>query len=175
MEKEIIINNMKNNKSLKFIFILIFALISATSLFSQESHEPKPYSDEEFSQVTLDLRRFEIITFGSMPFVTLDTILIYSTIKWGQNGFTGSFPNPFASSSESGYSNREVIGIICTVVSVSLLIGLTDYIYHVIKRNNTISNTVIQQDKIYVLPEELNPINPDINKESQVSSNEENE
>ena len=43
---------------------------------------PAPYSEGEFPQFLKDARRFEIITLGALPFVTIQTTLGYSTIKY---------------------------------------------------------------------------------------------
>ena len=136
------------NKIIKCFFI-VFLLSSAINCFSQsEDTTPKPYED---------LRRFEIITFGSLPFITLDTILIYTGYNWASGGFAGAFPNPFAAMST--FSQNEIIGILVVSFTISLCIAITDYFIHKAKRE------AIQQKKpedIYVLPEELNPTSQEI-------------
>ena len=139
-------------KGLKYLFILVL-IFKSLSCFAQSSDTtPKPYEDTEFEQWKLDLRRFEIITFGAMPFITLDTIIIYSGIQWGMNGFSGAFPNPFMAM--SNYSQGEIIGIIVTSFTICVCIAITDYIINKIKRDKAQANTV--QD-VYVMPESLNP------------------
>ena len=57
---------MKNKKVL--LTSLMFILLLQSRLFGQE----------EFSQPLQDLRRFEIITLGAMPFVTMKTVILTS-------------------------------------------------------------------------------------------------
>jgi len=145
------------NKIIKYFFI-VFLLSSAINCFSQsEDTTPKPYEEQEFEQWQIDLRRFEIITFGSLPFITLDTILIYTGYNWASGGFASTFPNPFAAMST--FSQNEIIGILVVSFTISLCIAITDYFIHKAKRE------AIQQKKpedIYVLPEELNPTSQEI-------------
>ena len=68
-----------------FIGALIIFSLSQAGLFSQSNQtkntEPKPYSEDEFIQPLEDLRRFEIITLGSMPFITLNTAIVFKTLN----------------------------------------------------------------------------------------------
>lgn len=119
--------------------------------FSEETDTtPEPYKDEEFPQGLKDLRRFEIITLGSMPFVTLDTSLVYSGIRYAQHDFDSAYkPSLFSSSS---YSQDEQIGIILTSLGISVGIGLTDYIVQVVKRNNKKKRNQKTYDDISIYP-----------------------
>lgn len=154
---------MKNNYFKKTIFVALL-IFSFSNLFSQEN-QPKPYEKEEFPQYAQDIRRFEIISFGSLPFVFLDSVLVYSGIKWGMNGFQGGFPNIF--NAQSGFNAKELTGIILTSVGISLCIALTDLLINRHKRN---AQAQIQQKQILILPEELNPPVNAIIKENKEST-----
>ena len=82
-----------------------------------------------------DVRRAEIITFGSLPFTTLGVTLVYSLYRYAANDFKAAYiPNPFPlSSSEARLNTSEQIGIISAAAALSVAIGLTDFI--VIKVN----------------------------------------
>ena len=69
--------------------VLISALFLnfAAPVFADDT-TPVPYDDKEFPQTLKDLRRFEIITLGALPFVTLDTTLVYSTIRYAKHDFS---------------------------------------------------------------------------------------
>ena len=71
---------------------LIFSVLLTLSMpaFSQDS-SPKPYEEDEFPQTLKDIRRFEIITIGALPFVTLDTTLAYSTYRYARNDFDDAY------------------------------------------------------------------------------------
>ena len=132
------------------IFSLIFYIVNPV-LAESTSNEPKPYSKDEFPQGLKDLRRFEIITLGAMPFVTLDTTLAYSTIRYAQHDFDSAYkPNIF---SKSSFSSDEQKGIILTSIGISIGIGLTDYIVQVVKRNKKKkAEKVINYDDISITP-----------------------
>ena len=96
------------------------------------------YSENNvFPSFLYDLRRAEIITLGSMPFITLGTSLGYSFGKYAYHGFDSAyFSNPFAKTTESAYSADEQVGIILTSLGISLGIGITDFIVQTVKRNS---------------------------------------
>ncbi len=129
------------------VLILIFSTILNVNLFAADSTNttPAPYEDDEFPQGLKDLRRFEIIAFGSMPFVTLDVNIAYAMGKpvfncmqsgdWSNYTFT----NPLTASAE--YSSDEIKGVIWTAVGISVGIALTDYIINLVKRNKLKKST----------------------------------
>ena len=126
-----------------------------------------------------DLRRFEIITLGSLPFVTLDAGIVYSGIRWANNGFDSAYsPNPFATST---YSTEEQIGILLTSIGISISIGLTDYIINLVKRSNKKNREKLLNQSIIITPlsqdDTATPINIDKNDDidfSEQSSEDEN-
>lgn len=118
----------------KLFGTVLFLIIMCTSFWAQSDNSdktPAPYTQEEFSQPLLDLRRFEIITFGSMPFVTMDAAIVYNGYKYFTKK-TDKF-NPLAT---ADYKPEEMKKIIITSVCISAGIGLTDYIVRLVKRKN---------------------------------------
>lgn len=93
-----------------------------------------------------DVRRAEIITFGSLPFTTLGVTLAYSLYRYAANDFKAAYiPNPFPlSSSEAKLDTSEQIGIISAAAVLSVAIGLTDFI--VIKVNENRKKTAERID-----------------------------
>ncbi len=111
------------NKNLKIIISLLL-ILSIFSKISAQNTNPEPYGKDEFPSWAKDLRRTEIITFGSLPFATLGVTFGYGIIKYA-NGSSTSIANPFNKSS-SQYSldeQKKILGISC---AVSLALGLTD-------------------------------------------------
>lgn len=111
------------NKNWKIIISLLL-ILSIFSKISAQNTNPEPYGKDEFPSWAKDLRRTEIITFGSLPFATLGVTLGYGIIKYA-NGSSTSIANPFNKSS-SQYSldeQKKILGISC---AVSLALGLTD-------------------------------------------------
>jgi len=118
---------------------LIFSLFSG--LLFADSKTPEPYNKDELPQSLQDLRRFEIITLGAMPFVMLDTTLVYSTyhkLKGDMNTettqmkttpFVGSLKFPDKETKKKGQTQIFFISL-----GVSVGIGVTDLCYHHVKR-----------------------------------------
>ena len=131
---------MKNKKLL--ITISLFLFFAVQNCFCQSSTDtsPQPYKDDEFPQVMQDLRRFEIITLGAMPFITLDSAIVYNGYKYA-SGKTDTF-NPLAT---ADYTQDEMERIIVTSLCISAGIGLSDYIINLIKRSR-VKRRLKQQD-----------------------------
>ena len=131
--------------------ILIFSLLLNISLpaFAADT-TPKPYDNDELPQTMKDIRRFEIITLGALPFVTLDTTLAYSTWRYVQHDFDSAYqPDIFAASS---FSQEEQRNLILTSLGVCIGIGLTDLIVQIIRRSHKRRTTQINYDDISIIP-----------------------
>lgn len=164
MEKENIFN-MKTSLFVKKIISIFLLLSLICPLFSNEEEISNKNNSSDLPQSLQDLRRFEIITLGSMPFVTLDTMLVYSGINYAK---TGVFQNPLSSS--KNYSEKEIAGIILTSLGISVGIGITDYIVNSIKRNKEKNNRDINKDGIIIKESQLEKEN---NKENSQDKNSE--
>lgn len=131
--------------------ILIFSLLLNISLpaFAADT-TPKPYDSDELPQTMKDIRRFEIITLGALPFVTLDTTLAYSTWRYVQHDFDSAYqPDIFAASS---FSQEEQRNLILTSLGVCIGIGLTDLIVQIIRRSHKKRVNQINYDDISIIP-----------------------
>ncbi|MBR5402246.1 MAG: hypothetical protein IK102_10625 [Treponema sp.] len=126
-------NHIRTKTAIFILFLLIFNL----KLFGETTDTtPAPYTQEEFPQFLHDLRRFEIITLGSMPFVTMDAAIVYNGYKFFTHK-SDTF-NPLAT---ADYKPEEMKSIIITSLCVSAGIGLSDYIIRLVKRNRTLAKT----------------------------------
>ena len=136
----------------KIIFVLFLFLFSFNNIYSQSNTNHVPYEEDEFPLWAKDLRRAEIISLGSLPFVTIGVSLGYGAIHYF-SGKTDTFPNPFNKSSNVFTSDQQ-LQIFGISVGVSCLIGLTDYIVSVTKRNKLEKKDEINKDeyKIIVTP-----------------------
>ena len=118
-----------------FIINLIFILLVTLPAFADDtSTTAEPYAQNEFPQWAYDLRRTEIISFGSLPFVTLGVTLGMGTYKYA-TGAISSFPNPFNKSS-STYTTDEQVQIIELSSAISVGLGITDLVINLIQRSN---------------------------------------
>lgn len=116
-------------------FLLIFSVFSTfvpQSAYCEESTEPEPYEKEEFPQWALDLRRFEIVSLGSIPFAMIGVTIAYGAIEVNR-GNMDSIPNPLNPSSLDESEQLKILGLtVCT----GLAIGLVDYTVNLIIRHN---------------------------------------
>ena len=111
--------------SLVSIF-LVFSF-SSQNLFAADSSASSKYDDINFPQWTLDLRRTEIITFGSLPFVMIWTTVGYSLYEYGE------FKNPL-SKDTSSFDEEDIKKIIGISALASIGLGLTDLSINLINR-----------------------------------------
>ncbi|MCM1321169.1 MAG: hypothetical protein NC041_04740 [Bacteroides sp.] len=123
---------MKRITALAALLSFICSLCAAETLSDAE-----PYSAAEFPSFAADVRRTEIITFGSLPFTTMAVTAGYQIFRYANSGFSSAlFPNPFAKSSDAANLNTaEQLGILWTALGISCAIGLTDIIISIVKRN----------------------------------------
>lgn len=154
--------------TLIFFSFNLFAASSKSS--SSSSTNPKEYSEDEFPQWTKDLRRAEIITLGSMPFVTMGVSLAYGSYLYFTNQIS-SFPNPLDKSTSS-YTEDQQLKIVGISLGVSAVFGLTDFIVNLIKNNkkNQEINFNEQQKNIIVVP--INENEAILKEENSVLSSE---
>lgn len=139
---------MKKRIIAKILLLSLFINFSLPA-FSEDT-SPKPYDDDEFPQTLKDIRRFEIITIGALPFVTLDTTLAYSTYRYAKNDFDSAYkPDIFSSSS---FTQDEQKGIILTSVGICIGIGITDLIVQLVKRSSKKRRPQINYDDIAIIP-----------------------
>ena len=139
---------MKKNLIAKILIFSLFLNISLPAFAADTT--PKPYDSDELPQTMKDLRRFEIITLGALPFVTLDTTLAYTTWRYVQHDFDSAYqPDIFAASS---FSQEEQRNLILTSLGVCIGIGLTDLIVQIIRRSNKKRASQINYDDISIIP-----------------------
>ena len=140
---------MKRNKLIAKIIILSLFLNIAFPAFAEDT-TPKPYANDELPQGMKDIRRFEIITLGALPFVTLDTTLAYSSWRYVQHDFDAAYqPDIFAASS---FSQEEQLNLILTSLGICIGIGLTDLIVQIVRRSSKKRKAQINYDDISIIP-----------------------
>lgn len=116
---------------MKKFFLSLVSILLIFSFLPQgafaDSSSSTNYDDIEFPQWVKDLRRTEIITFGSLPFVTLWTILGYSLYQYGE------FRNPLDKSTDS-FTEEDQWNIIKISAATCLALGLTDLTINLVTR-----------------------------------------
>ncbi len=97
----------------------------------------EPYTKDEFPGWLHDLRRGEIVSLGSLPFVTLGVTLGYSLYRYFSNDMNSDYiPNPFAKSSAAArLSTDEQLGILFTSLGLAAVVGMADFTISTVQRH----------------------------------------
>jgi hypothetical protein len=106
-------------------------LFSAAGAPAEEEHVPAPYAPGEFPAWVRDLRRAEIVFFGSLPFSLFYTFETYDIGCFVASGFDPlKAPWPLRAGSEigAGYSPTEKGWLIASALTVSLGVAVADFL-----------------------------------------------
>lgn len=135
---------MKGGLSRRLLAILASLALLASMPFASmplAAAEPtvtiEPYTKDEFPGWLQDLRRAEIVSLGSLPFVAMGVTLGYSLYRYFVNDMNSDyFPNPFAkSSSAARLTTDEQLGILFSSLGVAAAVGITDFTISTIQRH----------------------------------------
>lgn len=129
---------MKNGLFRCIALMLCCSLMASFPLVAAEPTVTiEPYTKDEFPGWLQDMRRAEIVSLGSLPFVTLGVTLGYSLFRYFSHDMNPDyFPNPFAkSSSAARLTTNEQLGILFTSLGVAAVVGITDFTISSIQRH----------------------------------------
>ena len=118
-------------RSLCAAAVVCLLACSTVTAAAEEEHVPVPYGPDEFPAWSQDLRRAEIVFFGSLPFSLFFTFEAYDVGKFAVNGFDPLLsPWPLRSGAEiwAGYSPSEKGWLIASALTVSLGVAVADYL-----------------------------------------------
>ncbi|MFC2616080.1 MAG: hypothetical protein ACFNYQ_11320 [Treponema sp.] len=103
----------------------------------KEDHTPVPYTKEEFPLWQRELRRFEILSFGALPFVTLLSFWGYDMIRAAKHPKDPAYyPWPLKQVDKAiPLTEKEQLGVFLTAAGISITIALIDITYRAIKRS----------------------------------------
>ncbi len=143
-----------NTRVLWAATLLCLAFTTASPAFSQGSatdaeNAPLPYKKEEFSDWQKDLRRAEIIAFGSLPFVTLLSSLTYDIYRYYDHDQDERYkPWPFRDSAIAiPKTEDEQKRVLLIAVGVSIGVAVFDFSYRAIRRSIRKSRLERQNDE----------------------------
>ena len=131
---------MKHTKKIAFLifFVSLFSVFPVYAEDTTVSRTPDPYGAEEFKQWQKDLRRFEIISFGALPFVSLLSFWAYDIGRSiAHKGDPAYNPWPIKDAKIAvKLTEKEQLNIFLTAVGISLGVAIIDLTYRSIKRAN---------------------------------------
>ena len=129
-------------KRLRCIAFLVLCMMAVAQMplvaeeKKEEDHTPVPYTKEEFPLWQRELRRFEILSFGALPFVTLLSFWGYDMIRAAQHpNDPAYYPWPLKKADKAvALTEKEQLGVFLTAAGISVTIALIDITYRAIKR-----------------------------------------
>ena len=166
---------MKHTKKIAFLifFVSLFSVFPVYAEDSNVSRTPDPYGAEEFKQWQKDLRRFEIITFGALPFVSLLSFWAYDIGRSiAHKGDPAYNPWPIKDAKIAvSLTEKEQLGIFLTAVGISLGVAIIDLTYRSIKRANAKKLEEKNEEEAILLI----PIEENKSEETETSKTEESD
>ena len=113
-----------------FFVVFLFIIFITIPLFSGESlPDYEPYQDDEFPGWAKDLRRAEIIFFGTIPFSFFYSSFSYDFYRYASNNFDNSLaPALLGNKTPPLRTNEEKWQIIKVSLSLSAIFTLADYL-----------------------------------------------
>ena len=129
---------MSVKKNLVFSVLLFLSLsgLWAQSTISDSSMVSTQFDMTGFPQWTRDLRRAEIIAFGSFPFMYFFTNLSYDTYRFATHNWDRRYaPWPMKGAGAVETSQREKLAVIGIAAGGAVLVALIDFTIVKVKRN----------------------------------------
>jgi len=124
-----------------FLLLVVFLTVPVFKINAQSTTTPAPSEEYVFPQWAKDIRRFEIIAFGSFPFAMFFSTIGMDTYRWLDNGFDWSdsgrryAPWPLKSAGAIAMTNDEYKQTITIAACLSGVIAIADMAIVHIKRN----------------------------------------
>jgi len=166
---------MKHTKKIAslILFVSLFSVFPVYAEDTKVSRTPDPYGAEEFKQWQKDLRRFEIITFGALPFVSLLSFWAYDIGRSiAHKGDPAYNPWPLKDAKIAvKLTEKEQLGVFLTAVGISLGVAIIDITYRSIKRANAKKLEEKNEEPAILLI----PIEENKSKETETSKTEESD
>jgi hypothetical protein len=123
----------------RFVVALFILLTISAFVFAEES--PQEYEDSEFSDFQRDIRRGEIIFFGSLPFTMFVCLESFDIYRFVANDQAPEYrPWPFQTQSVP-YTQQQSVGVLISALSLSFILALSDFIIGKIREKNSAPDT----------------------------------
>ncbi|MGP1415718.1 MAG: hypothetical protein ACTTJ6_07330 [Treponema sp.] len=120
----------------KLFYLFLFMLFTSTIFAQKVDRTPEPYGIDEFTTWQKDLRRFEILSFGALPFVSLLSFWGYDMIRAAKNpGNVAYYPWPLKRADIAApLTEKEQKNVFFTAMGLSVGVALIDYTARAIMR-----------------------------------------
>lgn len=120
----------------KIVFLFLFISLLLTSL-PQASAQTTGFDTTGFPQWAIDLRRWNIISFGLFPFAMFFTRTGYDIHRMSINGWDMNYaPWPLKPAGAPGYDNHEIRRNVLIAAGLSVTVAAVDLLIVSIRRRN---------------------------------------
>ena len=122
------------NRTALFLILLVVSILHAPAQTSTTT-TTLPFIPETAPQWVKDLRRWEIVAFGSIPFTMFTATFAMDTYRWSQTKDQRYAPWPFKSAGAIAMTNSEQELTFIMAAGLSLTVAFTDLIIVQVKRS----------------------------------------
>jgi hypothetical protein len=114
----------------------MLAFLAPLCAETADAHTPVPYEKDEFPDWIKDIRRAEIISFGSLPFVTFFSSIYYDVYRYYDHDQDSRYkPWPFKDSESAvGLSEDEQKRLVLVSAGIAVGVAVFDYGFRAIRR-----------------------------------------
>ena len=162
-------------KRLRCIAFLVLCMMAVAQMplvaeeKKEEDHTPVPYTKEEFPLWQRELRRFEILSFGALPFVTLLSFWGYDMVRAAKHPKDPAYyPWPLKKADKAvALTEKEQLNVFLTAAGISVTIALIDITYRAIKRA-VVKKRLERENAFTEDPIQFTPIKPSNEDDAQV-------
>ncbi len=153
-------------RSIAFLIFLFFAVFALFAVPSGDT-KPDPYGTAEFPQWQKDLRRAEIIAFGTLPFVTFLSSVGFEVYRYQAHGYADAYkPWPIKDSNTAiALSEGEQVKILMISAGISIGSAVFDYGFRAIMRALR-ANALDRHNREIPDPIQIMPVQADQEHES---------
>jgi hypothetical protein len=145
-------------KAGKFFFLILLFIISPSLLWAQSSttETSTQFDTTGFPRWAKDLRRAEIITFGSFPFAYFFANFAFDAYRWSNHGWDNRYaPWPFNSAATVEQTQDEKIMTLGIAAGTAILISVIDNFIMRYKRNRLEREAILSEGTPIVIRKPL--------------------
>ncbi|MDA3939587.1 MAG: hypothetical protein PF693_09790 [Spirochaetia bacterium] len=111
------------------VLIILLLMFPFFSIFGESLPDYEPYEEKEFPKWARDLRRGEIIFFGTIPFTFFISSFSFDLYRYASNNFDPDLaPVLLGNTTPIILTNNEKLQIITFSVSFSFILSVLDYL-----------------------------------------------
>jgi hypothetical protein len=129
---------MKKLPAAAFLLGMIFSVFPLHGQTTAAAQPPNYFDTSGFPQWGKDLRRAEIIAFGTFPFTMFTATVVMDTLRASKHNWDGRYmPWPLKTAGAIEMTNEEHELVFISAAAASVVLALTDFVIVKIKQHQT--------------------------------------